>query len=317
MTKSSSDHGFDAIVVGGGTAGLSAALMLGRSRRNVLVLDSERPRNRFAAHMHGVVGNENTPPLEFLARGREEAANYQVQFASANVTRVVDASDALKIESSTGNSYRTRVLILATGCTDNLPDVPGLAEHWGSRVLHCPYCHGWEVAGQRLGVLATSELSLHQAQMVRQLSENVTLFSSPIEPIDQSIVSRLRSRGIRIVSQPVTAIADAGSDSLAVRTADGKQTLLDALFVATDPTPNDSLLETMSLVRRQSPIGQGTLLQVDPSGRTSHPRIWAAGNIVDPMLNVPGAMGAGAMAGAAANGALVIEDFDNAMERTK
>ncbi len=165
----------EVIVIGGGPAGLSAALMLGRARRRVLVIDAGSPRNRSAAHMHGVLGFENEPPAALTARGRAEAGRYGVRFVGGRVERVERTEKGARAVLADGTEYETRALILAAGITDELPEIPGLAARWGTTALHCPYCHGWEVAGARLGVLATSPGSLHQAQLLRQWSDRVTL----------------------------------------------------------------------------------------------------------------------------------------------
>ena len=309
----SRDH--DAIIVGGGAAGLSAALMLGRARRRVLVIDSGLPRNRFASHMHGVLGNEGAPPFELLRRGRDEAASYGVEFLEGTVRAVHDAQDGLRITLADGSEANGRALLATTGISDELPDIAGLAERWGQSVLHCPYCHGWEVRDQRLAVLATGPGSLHQARMVRQWSDRVTLFSAEMGPVDPADERQLRSRGVEIVASRVREITGSGTSISAIRTEDGASIAVDAVFTGGRPVPHDGFLEALDLARVASPAGPGTFLEVDATGRTSHDRIWAAGNVVNPMATVPMAMGAGAMAGAAVNGALVDADFRSAEQR--
>ncbi|MFN8075386.1 MAG: NAD(P)/FAD-dependent oxidoreductase [Kineosporiaceae bacterium] len=307
---------WDALVVGGSAAGLSAALMLGRARRRVLVVDAGSPRNRFAAHMHGVLGHDGTPPAELVRLGREQAARYGVTFAEGTVTGVEDRTDGLAVTLASTDLgrepavHRTRALVVATGITDELPAVPGLAEHWGRSVLHCPYCHGWEVRGRRLGVLATSPHAGHQARLVRQWSDDVVLFSAAMGELADDDEQRLRARGVRIVASPAVEILGDGDTVTGVRTADGSVTAVDALFTAGMPRPHDAFLAGLGLDRAEQPLGLGSFLAVDATGRTSHPRIWAVGNVTSPMATVPMVMGAGAMTGAAVNGALVEEEFD-------
>ncbi|MGO1849168.1 NAD(P)/FAD-dependent oxidoreductase [Microbacterium sp.] len=313
MNSQEAQPEWDAIVVGGSAAGLSAALMLGRARRRVLVIDAGSPRNRFAEHMHGALGNEGTSPAELVQRGRAEAAEYGVEVASGTVLEVAERPRGIRVKLEDGSTYEARSLIVATGITDVLPEIPGLAERWGVSVLHCPYCHGWEVADRRLGVLATAPASLHQAQMVRQWSENVTLFSAGLGTLDPETTARLRSRGIEIVGSEVTEIFGEGTDISGVRTAEG-DVELDAIFTAGTPRPHDGFLAGLDLERDELPFGMGSFLKVDPTGKTSHPRVWAIGNVVNPMANVPMVIGAGAFTGGAANGFLVEEDFDLAVE---
>lgn len=303
----------DAIVVGGSAAGLSAALMLGRARRRVLVIDAGLPRNRFADRMHGVLGNDGTPPSDFVRTGRAEAAAYGVEFLDAAVDSVTDNGTTVTVTLTDGRELPARALVVATGITDELPAIPGLAERWGTTVLHCPYCHGWEVRDRRFGVLATSPMALHQAKLVRQWSDHVTLFSAAAGEIAPADEARLRARGVTIVPSPVTEVLGDGPQVTGVRTADGTVTAVDAIFTAGRPRPHDAFLAGLALARTEFPAGLGSFLTVDQAGATSHPRIWAAGNVINPMATVPMAVGAGALTGGAVNGALVEEDFDAAV----
>ncbi|MBS1905016.1 MAG: NAD(P)/FAD-dependent oxidoreductase [Actinobacteria bacterium] len=300
---------WDVIVIGGGAAGLSAALLLGRARRRTLVIDAGSPRNRFASHMHGVLGNEGTAPLDLAQRGRAEATAYGVVAREGAATTVRDEGDALLVELEDGTRERARAIVVTTGITDQLPAVAGLAERWGTSVLHCPYCHGWEVRDRRLGVLATSPASLHQAKMVRQWSADVVLFSAGLGALDDAEERLLRARGVEIVTSPALEVVGDGTSISAIRTADGAEIPVDAVFTGGRPIPHDGFLGGLGLVRTELPSGLGSFVQADPVGRTSHPRVWAAGNVVNPMATVPMSIGAGAIAGAGVNGALVEEDF--------
>ena len=303
------DSAWDVVVIGGGPAGLAAALMLGRSRRRVLVIDAGSPRNRFATHMHGVLGNEGVDPADLLLRGRAEVAEYGVQVIDGSVARVDLSECGVRVETTDGTTHEARAVLVATGLTDELPPIPGLAQRWGSTVLHCPYCHGWEVRDQRLGVLLTSPLAIHQAELLRQLSDRVTVFAAGIE-VPDATRHRLRARGVRLVDAAVTEIAGEGEVIEAVRTADGGSHDIDALFTAGRPRTHEDFLAHLELARTETPFG--SFLAVDPAGKTSNDRIWAAGNVANPMANVPISIGAGTMAGAALNGALAGRDFDAA-----
>ena len=302
---------WDTIIIGGGVAGLSAALMLGRARRRVLVIDAGEPRNRFAAHMHAVLGHEGVDPAELLRIGRADASAFGVEFADASATRIEDSSSGLIVTTDDGAELTTRTVIVATGITDRLPDVPGLAERWGTSVLHCPYCHGWEVRDRRLGVLAIGPMALHQVQLVRQWSDDVVFFAALAGTLDDQTRTRLGARNIRIVDQPVVEVLANGAALTGVRLADGSSVGLDAVFTGGAPEPHDWMLQPLNLDRVDGPMGN--VIAVDPLGQTSNPRVWAAGNVINPAANVPVAMGAGSMAGAAANAALVTRDFDAAL----
>jgi thioredoxin reductase len=260
--------------------------------------------------MHGVLGNEGTPPGDLLARGRAEAAGYGVAFADATVDKV-DVDGATAIVSTRDGALVGRAVVVATGLADDLPDIPGLAAQWGRRVLHCPYCHGWEVRDQRLGVLAVPPTGLHQAELVRQWSDDIVVFTAGLGPLDPQAEQRLRALGIALVCEPVIEVTEEG-EGIAVRTAGGRAVPVDAVFTFGTPRPRDGFLAHLHLARTDTHVG--SFLAVDQTGRTSQERIWAVGNVVNPMFNVPMSIGAGAFTGGAVNGALVTEDFDIALQ---
>ncbi|MBM6621658.1 NAD(P)/FAD-dependent oxidoreductase [Micrococcaceae bacterium RIT802] len=307
-------HDFDVIIIGAGAAGLSAAQMLGRSLRSVLVLDTASPRNRLAAHMHGILGGDGLNPRDFLARGRAEVAAYGVQFGTAGASTVAETATGMAVTTTDGTTLTARRLIAATGVRDELPPIPGLAEGWGRDVLHCPYCHGWEVRGSRLGVLATSPMAVHQAHLIRQWSDEVVFLSADAGPVDDAVARTLGSR--RVVIEPRRVVEVTRNDAGAltgVRLADGDEVALDAIFTAGQLHPNDAYLDGLGLEREEMPFG--SFIHADFTGKTSNPRVFAAGNITSPMANVPISMSAGTMAGSMVNMDLVTEDFDLAAER--
>lgn len=298
----------DVLVVGAGPAGLSAALMLVRARRAVTVVDAGSGRNRFAEHMHGVLGHEGLAPGELRSRGRAEVEGYGGRFVDGTVSHLDADDDGVTVTLIDGATHRARALIVATGLSDELPDIPGLAERWGRTVLHCPYCHGWEVRGETIGVLTTSPLGAHQAQLLTQWSDDVVVFTAGLGELDPQLRHRLLARGVRLVSSPVVEVLGDGDRIDAVRTADGREVAVSAIFTAGRPVPLEGFLDSLDLVRAEGPMG--AMIQVDRLGRTSHPRIWAAGNVVDPSANVPLSMGTASFVGAGVNAALVEEDLD-------
>ncbi|MBC9936485.1 MULTISPECIES: bifunctional NAD(P)/FAD-dependent oxidoreductase/class I SAM-dependent methyltransferase [unclassified Leucobacter] len=300
---------WDAIVIGGGAAGLSAAQTLGRSLRKTLVIDAGDPRNRFTAHVHNVLGLDGKTPEELGEIGRAEAARYGVEFRSGLVQTVTETPDGLRVtlEGEASEALDTRALIVVTGLTDVLPDIPGLAERWGQSVLHCPYCHGWEARGGRIGIVTTSPMGMHQAKLLRQWSHDVTVFSAGLGEIDAETARGFAARGVTLVADPVVRIEGEGTQVSAVVTGRGGDYPVDAVFVTSAMQPRDEFLADLGLERNDLPWGN--FLVVDAMGQTSHPRIWAAGNVVHGPAVVPVAMGAGVMAAAAANFALVEEDY--------
>jgi thioredoxin reductase len=306
---------YEVIVAGGSVAGLSAALMLGRARRSVLVIDAGSPRNRYAAHMHGVLGHEGVDPAVLVAKGRLEAEAYGVEFTEGTVESLTETDSGVTVTTSAGNTIAGRAAIIATGVTDRLPDIPGLAERWGTTVLHCPYCHGWEVRDKRLAVLTTSPLGLHQAELIRQWSDRLVVFTEGLEPLDPATEQRLRARDIDLVRAPVTEVLGDGDRVTAVRTSDGEVTEVDAIFTADTTEPNDRFLVGNGLDRTDGPMGN--FLAVDPTGKTSGDRIWAVGNVVNPAANVPMSISAGTVAAGTVNMALITAEFDHATRETE
>lgn len=304
---------WDSIIIGGGPAGLSAALAMGRALRRTLIIDAGQPRNRFASHMHSVLGQEGTPPEDLLARGRAEVTQYGGTLHTGSVREVRESTNTagprtLMVSLTGGPQLMARTVIAASGVADHLPQIPGLADHWGSTVFHCPYCHGWEVRNQRLGVLAAGPMALHQAELLRQWSDRLTFFSAAVEPLDDAVRRRLQARGVVIEPSPVLEILGSGDHLAGALLENGRHVEVDALLTAGQMRPHDRYLAPLSLDRTENVMG--SFLGTDVSGKTSHDRIWAPGNISNPAANVPMSISAGTMAGGAANMSLVIEDFD-------
>lgn len=300
---------FDALIIGGGSAGLSAALMLARSRRRIAIVDSGEPRNAVTAHMHGVLGRDGWSPLDLLATGRAEVARYGATFVDgsvASLTRAaaIDADDAgFAVALDTGTSLAARHVLVATGLTDDLPDVPGLRDRWGRGVAHCPYCDGWEARDGRIVVLATGPGSVHQAQLLRQLSPSVTYAVNGSELPDDARTG-LEARGIAVDTRAVVAVEAHGDAPHALRLADGTIMPADTVFVRPAAIPHDGMLRALGAATDPGMDG-ADWVTVDAFGRTSVPGLWAAGNAVNPAATVPVAAAAGATAGAAINAELV------------
>src|SRR3954466_13565579 len=191
--------GYDVVVVGGGAAGLSAALVLGRARRRVLVVDGGAPRNAPAAHMQGFLSRDGMPPAELLRAARDEVRRYGVEIVE---DRVVDATAGFALRLASGRTVHARHVLLASGAVDELPDVLGARARWGRDLLHCPYCHGWEVRDQPLGVLGTGPDSVEYAHLIRQWSDDVVLFTHTLAVTDGERAT-LDARGIAVVDGPV------------------------------------------------------------------------------------------------------------------
>ena len=223
---------YDVVVIGGGAAGLSGALILARARRSVLVVDGGEPRNAPADGVHGYLGSEGRPPVELLAAGRDEVRSYGGRIRSGRVTDVERDGTGFAVRLADGGTAHGRRLLVATGLVDEVPEVPGLAALWGKDVLHCPYCHGWEVRDQPIGVLNTGPMAVHQALMWRQWSDDVTLFLHTAPEPDEEEYEQLAARGIAVVDGEVTAVEQDGGRLAGLRLADGSLVRRRALATA-------------------------------------------------------------------------------------
>ncbi|NES15096.1 MULTISPECIES: NAD(P)/FAD-dependent oxidoreductase [Micromonospora] len=299
---------YDVVVIGGGAAGLSGALTLARSRRSVVVLDAGAPRNAPAAGVHGLLGREGTPPAELLARGRAEVRGYGGQVLPGEVAAVRRDGDGFLVTLADGRVTRARRLLVASGLVDELPDVPGLRERWGRDVLHCPYCHGWEVRDRAIGVLAAGPMSVHQALLFRQLSDDVTYFAHTTGPLADEPAEQFAARGVRVVSGEVAALEIAADRLVGVRLADGTVVRRDALAVAPRMLARAGFLAELGLATAEHPSGMGEHVTADPTGRTGVPGVWVAGNVTDPSAQVGAAAAAGTLAAAQINADLVGEE---------
>lgn len=304
---------YDVVVVGGGAAGLSGALMLARVRRSVAVVDAGSPRNAPAEGVHGLLARDGMVPGELLERGRAEVGGYGGHVVSGEVGAVEREGDGFTVTLSDGRTTRARRLLVTTGLVDELPDVPGLADRWGRDVVHCPYCHGWEVRDRAIGVLATGPMAVHQALLFRQLSEDVVLFAHDGPPIAQEDSARLAALGIRVVSGEVTAVQVADDRLTGVRLADGTVVGREVVAVATRMVARTGFLERIGLRPAEHPSGMGLHVPADATGRTEVPGVWVAGNVTDLAAQVGAAAAAGASAAGQINADLVAEDADRAV----
>jgi thioredoxin reductase len=301
----------DVVVVGGGPAGLSAALSLGRARRRVVVVDAGEPRNMTAPHMHGVLGHDGLSPLRLLELGRKEVAGYGVRLIHGEVTAA--RADGAVVEVETANeTIRARRLLVATGLADDLPDIPGLREQWGRGVVVCPYCDGWEHRDDVIGVVATSPRSVDQAQLLRQWSDRIVYFANATgEPAADEMDALVR-RGIRFESGPVTGLR-VDDDRVTGVEVGGRVIAVGVVFTGPTPRPRDALLRSLGATTTEGPLGPW--VDIDEDGRTSVPGVWAVGNVVNARANVSVSLGLGSLVAGAVNADLVADDIAGAHGR--
>jgi thioredoxin reductase len=310
---------FDVIVVGGGAAGLGGALTLARARRSVLVIDAGQPRNAPAEGVHGYLTRDGMSPSDLLAVGRVEVRGYGGQIIEGTVTSAARDSESgeLTVTLADGSTLRARRLLIATGLVDELPDLPGLRELWGRGVVHCPYCHGWEIRDRAVGVLALGPLAVHQALLFQQWSADITFFphTGPEPTAEQA--EQFAARGIRIVSGEVSGLEVSAGRLAGVRLRDGATVPVQALAIGARMAARSAVLDGLGLKPTAHMLGNGFgehIAAEDPSGRTSVPGVWVAGNVTDLAATVIGSAAAGVGAAAAINFDLVTEDTQRAVE---
>lgn len=293
----------DVIVVGGSYAGLSAAMQLARARKRVLVIDSGAPRNRFAHEGHGFFGQDGRPPFDILRDARGQLAAYPtVAFAAGEVLAACAAQGGFAVALADGREEQAARLILATGVRDELPPIPGIEERWGVSVLHCPYCHGYEVADRALGVLATQPMSVHQAKLIPDWGPTTYFTQGAFEPGEED-AALLATRGVAVERSPVVELLGVAPGLEAVRLADGRTVPLGALFVAPHTLMASPLAEQLGCAFDDGPTGRH--VRVDDWRQTSVPGVYAAGDAATPMHSATLASASGAMAGVGAHQSLL------------
>ncbi|AWB88094.1 NAD(P)/FAD-dependent oxidoreductase [Mycetocola zhujimingii] len=309
----SSPLSFDVVIIGGGAAGLSAAVALGRARRSVVVLDGGEPRNAPASGVHNYLSQDGIRPSEMLRLGRAEAERYGARLRDSAAVSASKVKDGFTVTTAAGDTFTGRRLLIATGLVDELPDVPGVRERWGKSVLHCPYCHGWEVRDRAIGVLATSPKSVHQALMFRQWSENITLFLHGAPRPSDEETEQLLARGITLVEGRVESLEGPGDQLTSVRLEDGSTHQVDALVVAPVFTARTDLPAQLGVRLAPHPMGMGMQIETDAMGATSVPGVWAAGNVADLAGQVVTSADEGLRAVVSLNVDLVAEDTRDAV----
>ena len=308
---------YDVVIIGGGAAGLSGAVALARSRRSVLVVDAGQPRNAAADGVHNYLGREGLRPAELMEIGRAEVAGYGGEVASGVVRAAQREDDAgFRVTLDDGRQVTARRLLVATGLVDELPDLPGVAERWGRDVLHCPYCHGWEIRDQAIGILATGPTAVHQALLFRQLSRDVTFFRHTGPELPEEEAAQLAALGIRMVDGEVVGLEVSDDRLTGVRLASGEVVPRAVLVVAPRFTANDQVLASLGLAATEQEMRghvMGSAVAADPTGATAVPGVWVAGNVSDMSAQVVVSAAAGMRAGAMINADLVAEDTRRAV----
>lgn len=294
---------YDVIIVGGGFAGMSAAMQLARARRPILLVDAGQPRNRFAEASHGFLGQDGAAPAAIMREALRQLSAYPtVDFVHGRAAAARGEIDRFEVEMEDGAVHAARRLVLATGVADTLPDIPGLAERWGVSVMHCPYCHGYEVRDRRIGVLANHPMASHQALMLPDWGPTTFFTQGRIE-IDADLARQLAARGVAVETSPVVEVLGEGLAIAAVRLADGRALALEAIFTAPQTAPTSPLAAQLGCVFEDGMTGPHVKLETGQ--QTTVPGVYSAGDTASPMHNATLASAAGVMAGIGAHQSLI------------
>jgi thioredoxin reductase len=295
---------YDVIIVGGSFAGLAAAIYLGRARRSVCIIDTRQPRNRFAKESHGFFAQDGSDPRAILDTMRRQISAYPtVHFFDAAAVDARKDNGDIKVVLANGSIVAGSRLLLAFGVSDILPDISGLSERWGKSVLHCPYCHGYEVSGQRLGVLNVSTMSLQQALLVSDWGP--TTFYANGADLDGPSLEQLQRRNVEIERDRVAGIVGEPHMLSAVQLPGGRLSPLGALFISPRVALNSKLAEQIGCEIQNGPSGQ--FIAVDGSMMTTVRGIYAAGDIARTAHNITFACADGVAAAMTIHRSLVLD----------
>jgi len=290
---------YDAIIIGGSYAGMAAALQLVRARRQVLIVDAGKPRNRFARHSHGFLGQDGVDPAVIAANAREQLLKYpSLSWHQGSAQGVTGEKEAFQVRTLSGESFESRRVLFAVGVQDHLPPIDGLQQRWGKHVFHCPYCHGYELNQGKLAVIATSEMSVHQAQMVAEWGE-VTLLTNNVFAPSDALHAELQHHGITMETTPIQSLMNEADIAL----TDGSVLSFAGIFVGPKNQPASNIAETLGCELEETPFG--SQIRSDSMKETSVPGTFACGDVARVPHSVSLAVGDGAWAGAAVHRSLI------------
>jgi len=291
---------YDVIIVGGSYSGISAGLQLARARRKVLVIDAGQRRNRFAHSSHGFLGQDGRNPGTITSEARAQLLAYPtVEWMSQPAIQAKTEDGGYVITAANGEQFAARRLILATGVVDELPEIPGLSERWGQRVFHCPYCHGYELDGGQIGVLAASPMAIHQALMLPDWGPTTLFLNEVFEP-DADQLAMLARRGVVVEPEPVLSV---GGEQTDVTLASGRVIKLAGLFTQPRTRMGSPLAAQLGCEFEAGPTGD--FIKVDAMRETNVPGVFACGDAAIAAGNVAIAVGDGARTGGAAHQSLI------------
>jgi len=298
---------FDVIIIGGSYAGLSAGMALGRSLRNVLIIDSGKPCNRQTPHSHNFLTQDGRPPKEISAIAREQVEKYDtVKFHDGVVVKTAKLNDGFEVETGNGEIFNAKKLIIASGIQDIKPNIPGFSECWGISVLHCPYCHGYEVKNETTGIFANGDIAFEFSKMILNWTKDLTLFTNGKSSLSEEQTKKLKDKNININENEIEIeeIIHKNGQIQKLTFKNGEEFLLKALYAKIPFQQNINVSDDLGCEIRE----QG-FIKVDPFQKTTIYGVYACGDNVTMMRSVSNAIAQGNFAGAMVNKELVDEQF--------
>ncbi len=296
----------DVVIIGGSFAGLTATMQLVRARKKVVVIDANSPRNRFAEASHGIFCLDGKTPAEIRATALTQLRVYPTFELIEDSANAIEATgDGFKATTERGHSLTAKRVILAMGITDKLPEIPGVQERWGKTVIHCPYCHGYELSDRALGVLATSEMSFHQAAMIPDWGATTLFTQGQFKPEGETL-KHLLTRGVTLEHSPIVEVLGKGIEVEAVKLADGRTVSIQGLYVGPRITLTSPLIEQLKLEIEETPLGP--IVKVNGMKESSLKGVYVAGDLSNPMQNGTFAIASGTMAGVAVHRSLIFDE---------
>jgi thioredoxin reductase len=304
-TNTTATNDFDVIVIGGSYAGLAAGMALGRALRRVLIIDSGKPCNRQTPHSHNFLTHDGKPPAEIAALARQQVAAYDtVVFLDGIATTAVPNEAGFLLQTEAGDAFTARKLIFAAGISDKLPDIDGLADCWGISVLHCPYCHGYEVRDKATAVLANGDAGFEFAALIANWTQDLTLLTNGEPTLTADQTQRLGARGIEVVSKELARVEHEDGYLRSVVFKDGTSLPLDALYIRPPFDQHSPIPEALGCELTE----QG-YVKVGPTQNTTIPGVFACGDSASGIRTVANAVASGTTAGMMANKELALEEI--------
>ncbi|WP_415328674.1 NAD(P)/FAD-dependent oxidoreductase [Chryseobacterium sp. MMS23-Vi53] len=295
---------FDVIILGGSYAGLSAAMSLGRSLRNVLIIDSGKPCNRQTPHSHNFITHDGKTPQEISDLAKEQVLKYEtVKFHDGVVVKMEKDSENFTIKTENGEIFNAKKIILASGIKDIMPNIYGFSDCWGISIIHCPYCHGYEVKGETTGILSNGDMAFEFSKLVFNLTKDLTLFTNGKSTLNEEQVEKFNQNKINIIEDEIEKVQHENGHIQKIIFKNGKEVLLQALYAKIGFEQNINVSDL------GIELNENGFIKVDMMQKTNIPGVFACGDNVTMMRSVANAVAQGNFAGAVVNKELSDEEF--------